>query len=516
MVAFGVGVRKGARFSEPGTPQPWSPQSISGLAGWFDMQDSVYGYTLLSNLVVNILNKASGIWWTPLSRAAAPVYSLTGLNGMPCMQMDGVATSIISADPAVLASQQAGVSCTVIGAVRTNFTGNAALNLSWFGVGVGTGTWYRNIRWYGTGLGAGGTWCTGKITSTGVQQQIESSAANDTLPHVLAWVYDGVTMSQSKDGGAGDPSTTFTTTAVTPTQCAIGSIPTNPNANYWTGQIGEVLIYNRNLSQAELDQVTAWMMVKWGYTPDDIPGLVGWFDCQDGNNFAGTPGSFMTSITNKATGVVYSTAMSVMPGYATGLLAFGSPRPSMSFNGATQGVACADGADTVLMNAMAGTGKSYHLFGAVRTTAPNSDSGFFALGNSGSASFNDSIGFGCVSTGAGFWSSSMASSSGVVTSITSAANDFTGDVVWEYFRDGTNGSMRINGGPADPSGASQNIASFNPNRVALGVFPRATPVGRWTGFVGEVIVYSRQLASGEAAFVRAYMANKWAIFGMQA
>src|SRR6478752_75858 len=78
----------------------FGPSSISGLVGWFDMQDST-SFSQSGGNMVSITNKISSVVWNT-AESVLPVYNSTGINNYPAMDFNGTTHGISSTGETVL------------------------------------------------------------------------------------------------------------------------------------------------------------------------------------------------------------------------------------------------------------------------------------------------------------------------------------------------------------------------------------------------------------------------------
>jgi hypothetical protein len=236
-------------------------------------------------------------------------------------------------------------------------------------------------------------------------------------------------------------------------------------------------------------------------SPRDLPGLVAWFDMQDATSYA-VANARVGSIRNNASGVLWTEATSGPVFSLAGL----NRMPALQCNGANRIISSEASVVGACTNSPAVT-----VFGAIQSDLADNSVNFFAAANSG-VPFNSSRGWGTDTLGAGNWLANAETDAGTAVNISSGGStDNTSPNLYEYWTDGAVGSISINGGQPDPSTAAQVIGTLTPNRCAIGCVPRSTPNGFWSGKIGEIVIYNRQLSPTERALIRNYLAPKWSI-----
>ncbi len=496
MTAFGPSTRFGPTVRFGSLPQPWSPMDLGGLVAWVDILDR-RGYTTSSNglAVSSVQNKATGVWWdTPSAEVPLETY---GINGRPCLHPKTLTERILSTEAPVVAAMANGAVYTILW-VGTVDTADASGAL--FSAG-NTGSSASNKRHFGQNTSSSGRYISQTINSSATTVNAIGSTQVTLLPTVCSFRSDDGTTVDSWVNGAPDlAGAAQSPGTLTPNQVGLFAIMDSSADTNWVGRFGEMLVFNRALTDAELDEATAYLMVKWGFTPSDLSGLVGWFDMLDATSFSQSGGS-VQSIRNKATGILWNTALSVLPGYsATGL----SGRPAMSFNGSSQAISST--ADSSLISALNGN-TSYTLLSAAQITSLAAARVFFGVADSASSS-----GFKAWGVNSGPWTISGNTTAGASVTVSSAGQANLGVNIYEaYAPTTTTATIRANGALPDPDGDSQNTGALACNRAAIGCRPRSSTDLRWIGTVGEIVVYSRTLSSSERAFVRTYMGSRWAV-----
>ncbi len=248
---FGYGTRIGVTG-------PFSPANYQGLVGWFDMQDpSSYAQ---AGTVTAITNKASGVLWTEAT--APPPYSATGLNGFPCMVGNQAgSTKIISSEAVITAAMADANPGTVFVVAQTPTPDDATA--AW-GVGNSGFSSARTKR-YGLNTGGLGQWGLLAVDDAGGAATLTSTASvTDTLPHVLEFFHSGGTGTILVDGlSCGADNLAYAPGTLTPSRCALLCRPDSVPDQFWNGPVGEVIVFNRELSALERSQIRAYLRAKW-------------------------------------------------------------------------------------------------------------------------------------------------------------------------------------------------------------------------------------------------------------
>lgn len=234
-----------------------APSTISGLVGWMDAADtSTSNITSSGGLVSNIRNKANS--QNPFVQATGGNQPQTGVStiaGKNVLRFNGTSNYL---------------SCN---ALASAFTGTDAA-VSVFAV-------YKPI-----GLTLSPTiFCAANSANTTVlfthsnstnnlfriQKNDDSSAsvsatattAPTLVPVMFSMSCAGTTLKAWKDE-ASFYNGAFNVGATTVNTFALGVRPTSAISNYFNGDIAEIIVYNRDLSDAEVTQVNRYLGNKWG------------------------------------------------------------------------------------------------------------------------------------------------------------------------------------------------------------------------------------------------------------
>ncbi len=251
-----AGRRSAARAPSGGA---FSPLDIAGCVAWFDMQDAG-SFTDNSGFVSVITNKASSVSWTEATNR--PAYSATGLNSKPCMDFDGLNDRIISTEAAVFGAVTDAAAYTIFVVAKLD-----AVDVStdvFFGIG-NSGFNSRSTRYWGQSTAGLGSWTsrTENDASSGIN--VNSTATADATAHVFCWYSPGTTVSLSIDQGSNDPNGTAQNPGtLTPTRSALGAMPDSVPDGFLDGQIGELILYNSELSGANRTTVADYLKTRWG------------------------------------------------------------------------------------------------------------------------------------------------------------------------------------------------------------------------------------------------------------
>jgi hypothetical protein len=245
----------------------FNPKTIANLTGWYDATDSS-SYTESSGQISEWRDKSgSGNAVTQSTANNRPtLFESSGnvqgatqsvINGRQSLFFDGV-NDLLETSNTVTSGQ----SRTVF-AVARRTDNNSVTHLAMFGEIASSGAFRWLVR-YGSSASphvGGDAVATNQTLSAGVQ-------AGWTSPHIACWSQNSSTrnLSYFLNGSSlaitGNPPTAQTIFA----GFFIGNARSGSLFNHFNGHLGEMLVYNRELTQSERDKVTAALSKKWGIT----------------------------------------------------------------------------------------------------------------------------------------------------------------------------------------------------------------------------------------------------------
>jgi hypothetical protein len=327
---------------------------------------------------------------------------------------------------------------------------------------------------------------------------IANNAIVANTPFLAVSGYDGTNGYLWKDGSAGTLASNASSGTFAITKYGVGGGAYI--GEFWSGSIGEVLIYTTFLTTSQRQQVEGYLSHKWGLTgyynpttPLSIPGCQLWLDAADpagtgvipsngatvstwvdksGNGYnataapsriAGTYSTSLRAVNFATSNTGYITNYSAAPTNETMFVVFNNPSPSQGNN--------------ILIGGVQGA----RSLGAGHTNPGGTGS----VGN-----LNTQVAW-LASTGAGTYTSGTT----VVTT--------------SQFTTSTN-TISLNGGTAASGGAP----GFTAGRVTyLGV--DATNGGfYYIGYAMEILFYNSVLTTSQRQTIEGYLARKWGLTSM--
>lgn len=229
-----------------------------------------------------------------------------------------------------------------------------------------------------------------------------------------------------------------------------------------------------------------------------------WLDMADATAYTQSAGA-MTGFTNKASGVVWNTALSAFPTFeATG---FNSAFPCMHHNGTTQAISSTEAAVvTALSDATA-----YSLYIVASCDIADLSMCMFGVGSSAEAT-NRSKRWGTFTTAAGVWIYSQNNNAATNTNTESSEANSTNPTILAFLSGATTLTLTANNVAQTMSGGgAHGTGALTPTRAAVGCLPRSTPAAFFDGRVAEIKAYAGTHGAGVASVIVRGLAAKWGI-----
>lgn len=254
----------------------FSPLDIPDLQFWYDPSDltTIDAQGSLGNEVASIANKSEDPTGEDLAEGNTAQRPLTGtvlLNGLNALEFDGVDDRLKTGIISTITS-----SMTIFAVASITKTDNSASPLMSFNSSPRfdlfasvADEFYGELGAFGMGIGAGTLLSPDNLLGS---------------PYLLTYVLDFAANSvKMRVNGVEVDSVNTYTISVFPTQVmAIGADPSN--LVFAGMRMGEYAHYKRALTQTEIDNMEAYLLQKWIFTPTQISGLWAWYDAADISN----------------------------------------------------------------------------------------------------------------------------------------------------------------------------------------------------------------------------------------
>ena len=328
-------------------------------------------------------------------------------------------------------------------------------------------------------------------------------------PFVISITFDGSYVNSTYNGTVQGTAVSITGT-FSYTGYSIGTRAgsTGPGSANWLGYIGEVIIYQNNLSITERQRVEGYLGWKWGINtalpgslPNLLPGITGlqvWLDAADPNNTGVTPsngsavGVWYDKSGNGNNGSRVGTALTVN---TTGLRS----KPAVAYNGTTfyRGNI-----------SVTGTTVTSFVVGSF-VNSGGSDQRFISLAATGQVDYDAAARVSGINNQG---SSTDISTYRSYTMVGRHSYSYSTPFIACSVYDGTNGYIYVNGVPGNITASAASSGTFSISKYAIG--EQVSPTGeiiRNGGFVSEILIYNTALTTFQRQEVEAYLSRKWSI-----
>jgi hypothetical protein len=263
-----------------------------------------------------------------------------------------------------------------------------------------------------------------------------------------------------------------------------------------SGNICELIVFNRSLTSSERQQVEGYLAQKWwvipptssSFLPTSITGCELWLDGSDRSTMTFS-GSNITQWNDKSGNARNTTSVTGTP-----TLTPLNNVQAIAFNGSSDFTGSIPGSGTALTVCIVGS----------RTAGSATNGGVVCFGRTGQPDWND-VGSLAITNGD--------SALRVMFSTRTANSQFAyiGSQTFMYILifDGTNVNTFLNGGAISSAIANTGTFAFTEYKIAN----RAGNTGnfRHTGTIGEVVVFNSALTTTQRQQMEGYLANKWGL-----
>lgn len=243
------------------------PSGITGLQVRYDA-DAITGLSNGDPVSAWADTSGNGRDMTVFNALNSPTYIASGMNGLPVLRFTNDPLGATFAGNTF--STSAGLTMFAVFQTTTNSSTQTLISLDQSGGGVNQAFMYAN-RWQTGDLFASFDAGSGDNDET---QNLEAGY-NDGLAHVFTAIGTSPsTVTLRADGGAEVLSHSDGVGSVTIDGLSVGSLNAAASA-FYTGDIAELLVYNRVLTGGEITQVEGYLIEKWGAVPEPSTWMLG-------------------------------------------------------------------------------------------------------------------------------------------------------------------------------------------------------------------------------------------------
>lgn len=236
----------------------FSPLDVAGLKGWFDLQDSA-AFTQVAGTIASITNKVSSV---VASTGTLPAYSATAIGSTyPGMDLNGTSHSVGGTEAAIFNVLKNSLAHTMFIVCQPD---NVDRTEYIFSIGAAATQTFKSKQWGKTNLTTG-HYVMQATDDAGNTTTPVGAATCTTVPQILEFRASSTQCWIQKDGAAADPSAAaFAIGTLTPDRWAIGNRCDLTPDGFLDGKVGEILIYDSELSVGDRSNVRVYLGTKWG------------------------------------------------------------------------------------------------------------------------------------------------------------------------------------------------------------------------------------------------------------
>jgi hypothetical protein len=191
--------------------------------------------------------------------ANQPDLNTAGLNYHPSLTFNGTTDNLVIPNASIAGKYAFGANArTVIGVGATNVVSSSyGMMFAYGSNGAGTGLYLGQAS--GASLAGFGGYNSPTYNVTGTANSLP---VNNT--RILGGRYTGTAARLDVNGALNASLTTaWNTTSVQPAYVGLSA---TTNSQYWSGKVGEIIVYNRELTAPELQRVNSYLALKYGIT----------------------------------------------------------------------------------------------------------------------------------------------------------------------------------------------------------------------------------------------------------
>ena len=235
-------------FSISSAPPPFSPLDIEDLKLWLDADDAST-ITIATGISSWVDKSGAGNTVTQATGTNQPAYVAGVLNGKAVVRFNGAATALSNSTPANL-DNLTGFTLFIVQmkTVSTNSRDSFAFRFD--------GTEALRIRANSNGN------LTSSLSVGGTSEALSVSGGTNGTYYLTKLTYDGSNIVLDRAGTTDTEPATGNTYNGASNILYIGD---NPASLGWSGDIAEVLFYNRSLTPSEKIEISDYLNAKWGF-----------------------------------------------------------------------------------------------------------------------------------------------------------------------------------------------------------------------------------------------------------
>jgi hypothetical protein len=457
----------------------FDPRSVPGCQLWLDAADS-------SSLVLSGSNVTQ---WTDKSLNVSSTTSVAGTNVLTQNAINGRQAILLNGSSSFTGSTTgSGTTLTVCIVATQSNTCAASGGLVCFGRS-GFADWNDTGSVAITNFPVG----SGQMISTRAGKNTQIVNTGVSTPFIYILIFDGTYANSYFNGTIQTSSNIAHSGTFAYTEYKIGTRAGNSGNIFWTGFIGESIIFNTALTTSQRQQIEGYLAHKWGLTgyydssiPLSIPGCQLWLDGADATTISPSAGGTLTSWTDKS-GTGKTITINSAPSYST--TGFNGNYPSMTFT---------SGNNLRITIPSVGTG-DIAVFAVWRQTTANTQHNVFSIGTPGGGT-ETALGW---NNGEGRYKFyRYAGPESVNPAATNNANVIGSALQVSGLR-----TLHINGVAPTGTGTESYNQTNTTAFIGGGTFPLVGQLAELIFYIGTVTTTQRQTIEG-------YLARKWGFTSM--
>jgi hypothetical protein len=457
----------------------FDPRSVPGCQLWLDGADQS-SMTLSGSNVTQWNDKSLNVSSTT-SVAGSNVLTQNAMNGRPAILLNGSSSFTGS-------TTGSGTTLTIciVATQASECAGNGGLFCfgrsgfpDWNDVGS------LAITKYSTN--------SGQIICTRVTNSQIVNTGNST-PFIYILVFDGTFVNSYLNGTIQTPSNISRTGTFAYTEYKIGTRAGNHGDLFWTGFIGESIVYNTALTTTQRQQIEGYLAHKWGLTgyydssiPLSIPGCALWLDAADQSSMT-LSGSNVTQWNDKS-----GNGYNALPNAGGSAITMGTLNgvPAITFPAASTAAFLPSSSLSV------GSGGYSVFFVANQTSFASGGTRIYSANSGGIQSAIDNAPSPRILTVV-IDGSVMSSTFTMISNV---------PFMYSYTISSSASGLWKNGISAGTAGGSTtSISNFYIGNFA---FPSSSLA--FTGQMGEFLIYNSALTTTQRQTIEGYLSKKWGI-----
>lgn len=245
-------------MGRPAIPPFADPASLGGLVLWLNAT-AIDGLVDTDPVVQWDDLSGQGNHATQATEANQPTYVASSINSLPCVRFVTVNAEWLAVNGVIGAFSGTGRPFTLIAVLDLATIAGTA---SWFSVGH-SGTTTQHLFCFCNS----GAYTITKVDDSAVSANVATGGDATTNPQVVVIRHTGTATTIYVNGtNETSGSSAQDVGAMTVNIATVGARRRSVVGNFWDGDLGELIIYNRILSDSQRADIETYLGTKWGIT----------------------------------------------------------------------------------------------------------------------------------------------------------------------------------------------------------------------------------------------------------